>query len=264
MFLRTALLIFVAGVVLLVLQVVVRSTPEPLRVSLKIDGVVREAIIYPPAKLDPHGAPVVFGFHGQGSGPTQAAKSFQIQDIWPEAVVVYPGGLGGDWMSEPGEAGDRDLKFFDALLAEVRRTYQTDPRRTYATGHDNGAVFTYLLSAVRPGLLAAIAPSAGGFARGTAARPIPVMHIAGEQDSIAPLNVQEQVMTLMRRINGCEAAPLPWGVPPVTGCQFYPSGRGTPFVAFIHRAGHVYPSEAPALVVRFFQEHPAPPRPPAA
>ncbi len=275
MFLRTALLIFIAGVLVLTLQVLVSRTPEPVTLALTIDGVTRTAIIYPPARLAAQGAPVVFGFHSHGSNGHHAATSFRIQENWREAVVVYPEGLptpgrtdpeglDSGWQSRTGELADRDLKFFDALLAEVRRRYQTDPQRTYATGHSNGAGFTYLLAAARPGVLAAIAPSAGESAAGLASRPIPVLHIAGEQDVITPFATQELVMAQVRKVNGCDATPRPWGEPPAKDCQLYASNLGAPFVALIHPDGHVYPSEAPALVVRFFQEHTTPPTPPAA
>ena len=275
MFLRTAFTIFFAGVLALAVEVVVTHSPEPVTLSVTVDGLTRTAVVYPPSRLTPQGAPVVFGFHGPGSNGQHAAGSFRIQENWREAVVVYPEGLPtpgrtdpegltSGWQTRAGELNDRDLRFFDALLAEVRRRYQTNPRRTYATGHSSGGVFTYLLAAARPGVLAAIAPSAGGFAAGPANRPIPVLHIAGRQDAVAPFATQEHVMAHVRKINGCDARPHAWGEPPAKDCQLYDSNQGTPFVALIHSDGHVYPREAPPLVVRFFQEHPTPLEPPAA
>jgi hypothetical protein len=40
-------------------------------------------------------------------------------------------------------------------------------------------------------------------------------------------------------------------------CTEYPSKTGTPFVAFIHPGGHEFHKDAPALIARFFQQHPA-------
>ena len=100
-----------------------------------------------------------------------------MHELWPEAVVVYmqglstpgrltdPEGKKPGWQSAAGDQGDRDLKFFDALLATLKQEYKIDERRIYSTGHSNGGGFTYLLWSARPNMFAAVAPSAAVAAR---------------------------------------------------------------------------------------------------
>ena len=71
-----------------------------------------------------------------------------------------------------------------------------------------------------------------------------------------PLALQQATLADVRRLNGCTDKGTEWA----PGCTSYPSKGDTPLVTFIHPGGHVFPKEAPALFVRFFQE--ALPRPP--
>src|SRR4051812_44542123 len=139
---------------------------QPL--DLKIDGAKRHALIHAPAGKMP--APLVFVFHGHGGTSAGAAKMFDIQKHWAEAIVVYPQGVPtpsktdpkgekSGWQHAVGDHSDRDLKYFDALLAHVRNHHPVDDRRIYSTGHSNGGGFTYLLWAARGDVLAAVAPS---------------------------------------------------------------------------------------------------------
>ena len=101
-----------------------------------------------------------------------AARTFHIETNWPEAIVVYmqgvntpgrltdPEGKKPGWQHNAGDHGDRDLKFFDAVLASLKSDYKVDTKRIYSTGHSNGGGFTYLLWAARGEHFAAFAPSA--------------------------------------------------------------------------------------------------------
>jgi polyhydroxybutyrate depolymerase len=254
--------------ILLTLPLILQAEPD--RREWTIEGTEREALIYRPANQQPleRGsaaklAPVVFGFHGHGGNARQAARSFRLHEEWPEAIVVYmqgiptPGrltdqeGTLNGWQHDPGDHDDRDLKFFDAVLATLKMDYQIDESRVYATGHSNGAAFTCVLWVARGDELAAIAPS-GGFSRSArSAKPKPVLHIAGEKDPLVRFAVQKIAMNAVRRINGCDGEAKEWA----KNCLEYPSSQGTPFVAFIHPGDHQYPAEAPALIVKFFKQH---------
>jgi polyhydroxybutyrate depolymerase len=128
-----------------------------------------------------------------------------------------------------------------------------DTNRVYATGHSNGGAFTYLLWLARGYLFAAVAPSAAILPAVWRLKPKPVMHLAGEKDELVKFSWQQRMMTALRRLNGCEAEGKPWD----KLCTLYPSPRGTPVITLIHPGGHALDPAAPALIVKFFKEHPA-------
>jgi len=145
----------------------------PARQVWTVDNVKREAMVYAPRKAKTEATPVVFVWHGHGGSMDNSVRTFAIHTLWPQAIVVYPQGLPTPSRSDPegtlagwqygtGELGDRDLKFFDAVLESLRTDWKVDDKRIYSTGHSNGGAFTYLLWITRGDALAAIAPSGAG------------------------------------------------------------------------------------------------------
>ncbi len=235
------------------------------RLELKVDGVVREALFYAPVSSKTNAAPLVFVFHGHGGSSRNAIRSFGINRQWPEAISVYMQGLNTPgrltdplgkkpgWQHGPGDQADRDLKFFDTVLAHLKKNFKVDAGRIYATGHSNGGSFTYLLWAARCEVFAAFAPSGAIGTFHEMLRSKPAMHIAGEKDPLVRFEWQEKMMNVVRKINGCESEGREWA----GKCTIYPSANGTPLVTFLYPGGHQFPGEAPALIVKFFKEHPA-------
>jgi len=74
--------------------------------------------------------------------------------------MIDRAGVMAGWQGLAGAQGDRDLRFFDVMLASLRAEFHLDEKRIYATGHSNGGLFTYLLWAERGDTFAALAPSA--------------------------------------------------------------------------------------------------------
>ncbi len=234
----------------------------------KVDGTERKALVHLPAKVG--AAPVVFAFHGHGGTMAQAARSFGVHTLWPEAVVVYmqglpttgmtdPDGRKPGWQKAPGDYADRDLQFFDVVLAALKAEGRVDAKRVFAMGHSNGGQFTYLLWATRGDVFAAVAPSASAPGLGwyEQLKPKPALHVAGTNDELVKFIVQERAMKVVRRLNGCAADGVPWGkAGSITGTM-YPSATGTPFVSLVYPGTHKYPAEAPGLIVRFFKEQTA-------
>jgi polyhydroxybutyrate depolymerase len=230
-----------------------------------VDGVRREALVFAPEGKQKEAAPLVFGFHGHGGAMQSAARSFRIQELWPEALVVYmqglntpgrltdPEGLKPGWQHDPADQGGRDLKFFDGVLASMKAGHAVDATRIYSIGHSNGGGFTYLLWAERGRHFAAMAPS-GAAGRRVAASltPKPVLHIAGETDPLVKFEWQRLMIEHLRKLNGC-AEGRAWELD--KNCTEYPSETGTPVVTAIHPGGHAYPKEAPEVVVKFFKQH---------
>jgi polyhydroxybutyrate depolymerase len=228
-----------------------------------VDGVAREALAYIPRSAKGKPTPVVFVFHGHGGRAQGAARTFAMDRNWPEAISIYMQGLNTPgrltdkegrapgWQKGLGDQGDRDLKFFDAVLARLKRDYKVDSKRIFSTGHSNGGAFTYLLWAERGDLLAAVAPSAGMTVESLPKlKPKPIMHIAGEKDALVKFEWQERTIAAVRKINDCEAEGKPWD----KDCTIYSSKTGPPVIAYIHSGGHVVPAAAPALIVKFFKE----------
>jgi len=242
------------------------AKPVQKRLEWSVDGVKREAIVVIPPTPAPAAAttaptPVIFGFHGHGGNARYSVRTFAYQTHWPEAICVYmqglptpgmtdPKGLKNGWQKTVGDQEDRDLKFFDAVLATLRKDYKIDEQRIYAAGHSNGGAFTYLLWAARGEIFAAVAPAAAGMRTYRDLKPKPAMHIAGEQDTLVPFAFQKRAMAEVRKINGCEAEGKEWA----KGCTLYKSKGGTPFVSMICPGDHTFPAEAPELIVKFFKE----------
>jgi len=233
----------------------------------KINGVTREALLYVPAVAHEKPTPLVFAFHGHGGTMRNAATSFHIHELWPEAMVVYmqglptpgkltdPEGKKNGWQGAIGLMEDRDLKFFDAVLATAKETCKVDAKRIYSTGHSNGGGFTYLLWGARGDVFAAMAPSSAFAVPATYEKfkPKPVLHVAGEADPLVKFTWQKMMMDRLRKINDCAPEGKPWE----KFCTVYDSKAGNPVVTMIHPGTHTFLREAPATIVKFFKEHPA-------
>jgi polyhydroxybutyrate depolymerase len=233
-------------------------------ISFTVEGVARSALVYVPTTAKTNPTPLVFVFHGHGGSAQQAAHSFHIETEWPEAIVVYLQGLNTPgqltdqegrepgWQAAPGDQGDRDLKFFDAVLARLKQDYDVDARRIYCTGHSNGGGFTYLLWLVRGNVFAAVAPSSAAARFANRLPPKPALILGGQNDPLVNFAWQKRTMDAVRKVNGCAST----GEPRDKQCTLYPSNSGTPLVTAIFPGGHQFNPAAPALMVKFFKEHP--------
>ena len=250
-------LIFLA--VLSLFAIADASTPIPM--NLQVDGVERQALVFPPS--NPTGkVPLVFAFHGHGGNANGFAVHAGIQNAWPEALVVYPQGLRiptdvdpqglkPGWQRRPGEVGDRDLKFVDAMVTKLREQYTVDEQHIFAVGFSNGAFFTYLLWAERPQMFAAFAPVAGlPRYSGDPKIPKPAMQIGGRADRLVHIEDVEHAMAMVRELNGCSGPGEPCG----PGCMRYSSNKNAPVEDWIHPGPHIYPPRATPLIVNFFKE----------
>lgn len=227
-----------------------------------VEGVVREALVRFPEKDDPaHRPPVVFAFHGHGGTMAGSARNFRFHQIWPEAVVVYmqglntpgkltdPDGKKPGWQQALGNQGDRDLKFFDAVLATLEKDIDVDRKRIYATGHSNGGGFTYLLWKTRPDVFAAMAPSAAVTKRPRELPPKPAILVMGEDDPLVKFEWQKAMLEALREVNKTGEV-QPHGEMLI----HYPSSIGAPLEAYMHPGTHTYPTEASNAIVQFFKE----------
>jgi polyhydroxybutyrate depolymerase len=235
--------------------------------TFDVDGVSRTAVVaIPPASAQP--APLVFVFHGHGGSGANIDRRFGIETLWPSAVVVYPNGLVGHkgvtdpngvksgWQTRQGEAGDRDIAFFDAMLSTLRSRLTIDGQRIYLMGHSNGSAFVSLLLNQRGDQIAATANlSAQPPARLLAGDPVRSMFMAmGTHDPVVPYANQARSIPLVQQKLGVDTAH-----PSVHGdLRSYRAPGGVELETYVYDGGHEPPAEVPKLVVEFFQRHTLP------
>ena len=245
---------------LVALSIAFASLQSDLK-TLKVGDLDRTAIVVAPTKKTSN-PPLVFGFHGHGGTARFAYRKFDIHSLWPAAVVVYPQGLAtktsrdpqgirAGWQNLAGLNGDRDLKLFDALLADVSKQFNVDPKRVYAMGHSNCAGFTYLLWQMRPDKLAAVAPVAGVFRPRLGLEPLPCFVAGGVKDPIVAWDRQEAGIKSMAQFLKVKDEV---STEPGPTAKSY-KGSEADMTVFIHPGAHEYPEKASRLMVDFFKEH---------
>jgi polyhydroxybutyrate depolymerase len=237
----------------------------PVNQTYMVDGVRRTALIYlNTLPVRATGLPVLFVFHGHGGTAQFVARRFRLHELWPEAIVVYMQGLPGvagitdqagekpGWQKNPGEVGDRDLKFVDVALADVLKKGFVDSRRIYALGHSNGARFVNVLWKMRSEVFAAFcsASAQGGLLLRDVA-PRSIFMIAGEKDPLVPYQTQVLSVDLVRKRLQIDPSKAE-----TNGYARFEQGiNGTELVTYLHPGGHEFPSEALPLAVEFFKRH---------
>ena len=260
------LFLFAAALVIFVAT----SAPAGAQTTMTwtVDGNQRQAIVYAPKPtISNMKHPLVFGFHGHGGNMQGTSQLMHIQTLWPEAIVVYPQGLNSPRPKDPpgnspgwqyeanqtrGNVGNRDLDFFDAMVATMKQTYTVDDKRIYTTGFSMGGGFSYLLWAERSKTIAAIGEVAGRlFDTEHLTEPRAILAIAGQQDTTDPYAVQLQSIEQAKQADSATGTGQPCG----PNCLFYPSTTHTPVKTILHPGAHVYPPWAPAEIVKFLQAH---------
>jgi polyhydroxybutyrate depolymerase len=240
------------------------SAQQPRRMTWKVDGVEREALVYGPAVPSASGkAPVIFAFHGHGGTMRSFERVAHFETAWPEAIVVYlqglpiassvdPGGVSSGWDTGPEalrERTNRDLDLVDTVLTAIKREFQIDESRVYASGFSNGALMAFLLWASRSASFAAVAPVAGIVRDWRPPVPRPVIYIGGTRDPLVTAAMQRETLASVLAIDGATGAGEPCGA----GCTFHKSTTGTPVRSITHEGGHEYPPFATEAIVTFFK-----------
>ena len=259
-----------------------RHAPQPVgpyeagaqHVSFSVGGIQRTAVLVVPPELLQDGAPpapLVFAFHGHGGSGAGIQRSTHLENLWPAAIVVYPDGLPGHrgitdsdgsepgWQTEVGELGDRDLAFFDTMLATIQANLPVDRGAVYLFGHSNGSQFVSLLLNQRGNAIAATANvSAAPPLRLLATDPDRSMFVSlGMNDPLVDYDIQKLAIPRIEEKLGIDAAAQP-GSSGDAGNQYLTieHGRdGLELDTYIHPGGHAIPTDVPALAVAFFQRN---------
>ncbi len=237
------------------------SATHAERMTWTIDGVQREALVFRPVGAAK--APVLFAFHGHAGLMRGASEALDFHHAWPRAIVVYmqglptpgvadPDGVRTGWQRELGQLGDRDLKFFDAVLATLHERFSVDDSRVYAMGFSDGAFFTYLLWQERAKIFAAFAPCSGRiFPAVHIISPKPAFIVAGDTDERINVNLRNQAIETVRDLDGATGVGTSCG----EGCTLYPAPKGMGVKVLIFHGGHEFPANTSPAIVVFFKNH---------
>lgn len=179
--------------------------------KLPVNGKDRQWWLWLPEGYDPARAyPVVFTFHGCG-GPTNFIPMEKVAG--KDAIVVRGTGVTQDGCWTYSGAGD-DVKFFDAMLAELEAKRCVDTSRVFSTGYSSGAWLTNTLECARGDKLRATGTVSGGVVgdRGTCKGKFArlFVHDAGDMTNkfVEHGNVNERKRVLEQ--NHCSAGdPVP-------------------------------------------------------
>ncbi|HJV55417.1 MAG TPA: PHB depolymerase family esterase, partial [Methylomirabilota bacterium] len=178
-----------------------RGAERPLAAhTLEVDGVSRRYYLHVPPALPAGPVPLVLVFHGGGgNGPgTERLTRFTPLADREGFLVAFPEGLGKNWNDGREFTSSRahrdhvdDVGFVTALIDAIGRAHAVDPRRVYATGISNGAIFSHYLAAHLSTRIAAIAPVVGGIADPPEPwfrpeRPVSVLMLQGTRDPLVP------------------------------------------------------------------------------
>ncbi len=231
----------------------------PATQEFTVDGVKRTAMVFAPTVAS-KAPPLVIAFHGHGGNSRNSANKFEIQKEWPEAVVIYPQGLTGNpgitdpegkktgWQKSPGQQSDRDIHFVSTILDWAGKTYHTDPKKTFATGHSNGSAFTWVVMTSLGDKFAAFAGACGGGGfYATEAKSKPVMIVGGTEDTLVPIRSIRLFAQAMVKKNECGA-----GQEQEPGVTLYPGKN--PVLTYYYEGGHAPASDTWKRIVKFFKE----------
>ena len=237
------------ALMLILIPTIVHATDYSRK--LPVGGKSRYYSLHVPRTL-PQSPALVLVFHGTGmTGNSMAYYSgLSTKADAAQFVAAYPDGLSGQFNDTT------DVAFARAIVADVQLVTKTDPKRTFAAGMSNGAIFCYKLAAEASDVFAAIAPVAGTMLTepvAPMAAKVSVMHFHGTADSYVPYNggrfmssVPNSVLT-WAKIDGCATTPVVTQLPNLvndgtTVSRSVYSGPGAEVVLFtITGGGHTWP-----------------------
>jgi polyhydroxybutyrate depolymerase len=220
------------------------------RFAVEVDGRSRAFVVRMPRAAAGTPAPVVFVFHPYGMNASYMQARAPVPRAWPEAVVVYPDGSGvpPSWQTRPGERGDADVHFFDAMRAWLGDHACVDNAHVFVMGYSNGAALTFTLVCERASAIAGAAIVSGRLGC-TPRTAIPIVIRHGTHDATIGYGEGVGASQAFSNANGCQAPPKT----SMPGC-FEAAGCASARVRLCtDEGGHEYVAPFTAEAVRFLQ-----------
>lgn len=246
----------------------------PIPETLVFGGVQRSYIYVLPPGYDGRTAiPLVFIFHGAGNDGTLLEKTLGFTELQKKKafLAVYPNGIDKAWnggRTEPSSeesAKSDDVGFVSALIDVMSKKFNVDPKRIFATGSSDGAIFCDTLAIRLSDRIAAIGPVNGNLSPTLASKnspksPVsvisfngtadPFVQFAGDPERGQELYSTPDTIAYWVKMNGCDPSPLvtviPKAVPDdgtaVKRFEFEGGRNNTEVVAYIvAQGGHTWP-----------------------
>jgi polyhydroxybutyrate depolymerase len=195
---------------------------------------------------------VLLVFHPFGMN-AQYMEARVSSRVWPDAIMVYPEGVRGpggpSWQGRSGDAGDRDVAFFDAIVEWLDTHECIDRRRVFVMGYSNGAGLAGVLSCARASAIAGVALASGRPAcQPESSRPVIIGH--GLRDQTIGYDQAVRAAQAWSTINGCKAPPRS-GTP---GCSSATACTSAPVTLCTYEGGHEYNAAFSKAVGEFLKD----------
>lgn len=175
--------------------------------TLKVGSTTREMIVYAPSGIQPN-QPLIISMHGMNQTMTDQKNQTQLISVANanKFVIVFPNAINKQWQL----SGTTDIDFILAIIDEMNKRYGIDRDRVYLSGFSMGGMMSYYAATQIADKIAAFAPISGflmGGPNATSSRPIPIIHIHGQNDNYVPYaNVPTHMKAWAIR-NGCSTTP---------------------------------------------------------
>jgi polyhydroxybutyrate depolymerase len=178
------------------LAAIIRTAREDPKHSLSAGGLERDYLLHvPPGGQPGRAVPLVLAFHGGGARAWSMPGLTNLDELADREgfLVAYPDGLDRSWNDGRGMSSAEDVAFVRAVIEDIERTHDVDPRRIYATGISNGGFFSNKLACDLSDKIAAIASVAATMPEKLAAeckpsRAVSVLYIHGTKDPLVPID----------------------------------------------------------------------------